>query len=241
MTPSSRSRASLAAEVSDLDAFPAGAIPSGVPDVVSSRFKRLFDIFASAVLLVVLAPLMGMVALAVRLDSPGPILFRQPRVGLGGRAFDMLKFRTMRSGTSEEKHRLYVRRMLRENGQAPSRERVYKLVDDERVTAVGRLLRRTSIDELPQLWNVLRGEMSLVGPRPPLAYEVELYDSRQMRRLECRPGITGLWQVSGRNRLTYSEMCDLDLAYIGDWSPALDFSILLRTVPVVLTNSGGAQ
>jgi lipopolysaccharide/colanic/teichoic acid biosynthesis glycosyltransferase len=172
-------------------------------------------------------------------------LFGQERIGVGGRRFRVLKFRTMYHGVPDTAHRELVSMMLRgEEANAvqigPDGEPAFKLTNDVRVTRVGRWLRRRSLDELPQLINVLRGEMSLVGPRPPLAYEFEQYEPWQFQRLQMRPGMTGLWQVSGRNRLSYRRMCELDLEYVRDWSLWLDIRILLRTIPVVLSNSSGA-
>src|SRR6266566_859786 len=168
---------------------------------------------------------------------------RQP-IPRGGRRFRVWKFRTMRNGASDAAHRELVHQMLRGDDAAAVRQSargpVYKLTNDSRVTSIGWLLRRTSVDELPQLLNVLRGEMSLVGPRPPLLYEFEKYDHWQFDRLQVLPGITGLWQVSGRNRLTYRQMCELDVEYVRRWSVWLDFKILLKTIPVVLFNSGRA-
>lgn len=209
--------------------------------VVTSRAKRLVDVLGAAVGMVLLSPLFLLIAIAVRLDSRGPVFFRQERAGLFGRPFMMLKFRTMRAGTTEHRHREYVEGLL--NGDEPPADGVgiYKLIADDRVTRVGQLLRRSSLDELPQLLNVLRGEMSLVGPRPAISYEVQLYDDWQRQRLDARPGLTGLWQVSGRNRLTYQRMCELDIQYIKEWSFLGDLRILLKTVPVVLTNSGAAH
>ena len=207
--------------------------------------KRLLDVVGASLGLVVAAPVMALIALAIKGDSPGPVLFRQERIGSGGRRFGVLKFRTMRDGVSDEAHRQLVTRMLRgEDARAGEIAQdgrpVFKLTRDDRVTRVGRWLRRTSLDELPQLFNVLRAEMSLVGPRPPLPYEFEAYDHWQFDRLRVLPGMTGLWQVSGRNLLTYRQMCELDVAYVRSWSLWLDIRILLRTVPVVLFNSGRA-
>jgi lipopolysaccharide/colanic/teichoic acid biosynthesis glycosyltransferase len=207
--------------------------------------KRVVDLLGATGGLALAAPIMAIIALAIRLDSPGPVFFRQERVGTGGRRFRVFKFRTMVRGASEVAHRELVTRMLAgdEEGTASGGNgapRVYKLVQDDRVTAVGWVLRRTSLDELPQLLNVLRGDMSLVGPRPPLPYEVESYSHWQLDRLQVRPGITGLWQVSGRNLLTYRQMCELDLEYVRRWSLLLDLQILLKTIPVVLLNSGRA-
>ena len=210
------------------------------PAVARSAAKRLLDLVLAMVLSVILLPPALLIAAAIRLTSPGPALFRQDRIGRGGRPFTMLKFRSMYTGCPDEPHREYVTGLVNGEREA-AQEGAYKLADDERVTAVGRWLRRTSLDELPQLINVLRGEMSLVGPRPPLPYEVEQYDSVQMRRLSAPPGITGLWQVSGRNQLSYRSMIQLDLEYIDRWSLLLDLGILARTVPVVLKNSGRAR
>ena len=207
--------------------------------------KRAVDVVGAAVLTVLCAPLMIVIAIAIRLDSPGTIFFRQERVGTGGHRFRVFKFRTMFNGASDAVHRDLVQRMLagdEESTAARSADgpRVYKLLQDDRVTRVGHWLRRMSFDELPQLFNVLLGQMSLVGPRPPLPYEIEAYAFWQFDRLQVRPGITGLWQVSGRNLLTYRQMCELDIAYVQRWSLWLDLKILVRTIPVVLFNSGSA-
>jgi exopolysaccharide biosynthesis polyprenyl glycosylphosphotransferase len=207
--------------------------------------KRTMDLVGATLALLVTAPLLAAIAAAIRLDSAGPVFFRQERVGTGGRRFQVVKFRTMVHGASDAAHRELVKRMLTGDergtaqGHADGRP-VYKLLRDERVTRVGRLLRRTSLDELPQLINVLRGEMSLVGPRPPLPYEIEAYAYWQFDRLQAHPGITGLWQVSGRNLLTYRQMCELDIEYVRRWSLWLDLKILIKTIPVVLFNSGRA-
>ena len=208
------------------------------PPSVRSGLKRFIDVVGASAMLLVGLPL---IALAIRLDSAGPVLHRQTRCGYRGRTFTCLKFRTMRNGSDEEPHRRYVRGLVTGESDARNGDGVYKLVSDQRVTRFGALLRQTSLDELPQLWNVLAGDMTLVGPRPPLPYEVELYDERQHRRLTVKPGLTGLWQVSGRNQLSYRDMVELDLKYISTWSHALDARILLRTLPVVLFNSGRAQ
>jgi len=207
--------------------------------------KRMFDVVGSALGLVVTAPLIILIAAAIKLDSRGPVFFRQERIGTGGRRFRVWKFRTMRNGASDAAHRQLVQRMLNgqeaDTGHAGADGRpVYKLVNDDRVTRVGRWLRRTSLDEVPQLFNVMRGQMSLVGPRPPLSYELDAYDHWQFDRLKVLPGITGLWQVSGRNLLTYRQMCELDLEYVRRWSLWLDFKILVKTIPAVVFNSGRA-
>jgi len=209
-------------------------------------FKRLVDVVGASLSLILAAPLMLLVAAAIKLDSRGPVLFRQERIGAGGRRFRVLKFRTMYDGVSDAAHRTFVTQMLTgDEIQAAQVGRdgkpAFKLVNDQRITRVGGWLRRGSLDELPQLFNVLRGEMSLVGPRPPVVYELEQYEHWQFHRLQVPPGMTGLWQVSGRSRLSYRQMCELDLEYIREWSPWLDLKILCKTIPVVLSNSGGAH
>jgi lipopolysaccharide/colanic/teichoic acid biosynthesis glycosyltransferase len=196
--------------------------------------KRLLDIVLATSGLILLAPLMLLVAALVRSTSPGPVLFRQIRVGLHEQPFVMLKFRTMRDGCAEAPLREMNLAELRGSADPGTRDGVFKLEDDPRVTAVGRFLRRFSIDELPQLFNVLRGEMSLVGPRPALPWEVELFTREQRCRHACVPGMTGLWQVSGRNHLSMPDMLALDLRYVERRSMLLDLRILLRTPLVVL-------
>jgi exopolysaccharide biosynthesis polyprenyl glycosylphosphotransferase len=192
--------------------------------------KRALDITVAATLLVLAAPLMLLIALAIKLDSPGPVIFRQRRVGKDGRLFTFYKFRGMVADAEARLHE--VAHLNEVNGP------IFKSRRDPRVTRVGRVLRRTSLDELPQLWNVLRGDMSLVGPRPPLPSEVAQYEPWQRDRLLAQGGITGLWQVSGRNLLGFEDMVRLDLEYITRWSLWLDLCILLRTVLVVLTARG---
>jgi exopolysaccharide biosynthesis polyprenyl glycosylphosphotransferase len=192
--------------------------------------KRVLDIIGAAVVLILTAPFMALAALAIRLDSPGPILFRQERVGRGESRFTLYKFRTMYKDAEEQLE------TLKAHNEASGP--LFKMKNDPRITRVGRILRRTSVDELPQLYNVLKGEMSLVGPRPPLPREVEQYQDWHRRRLAVAPGITGLWQVSGRSDLTFDEMVLLDLYYIENWSLFLDFKILLRTIPQVIFARG---
>lgn len=198
--------------------------------------KRLFDITVSALLIILCAPLMIAIALTIKLTSPGPVLYIQPRVGYRGKVFPFLKFRSMHAGNDDRIHREYTRRWITENRAHSESEsaRTFKITDDPRRTRVGALLRRWSLDELPQLFNVLRGEMSLIGPRPALPYEVEVYREWHRRRFEAPPGITGLWQVSGRNRLSFDEMIELDIDYIENWSFLRDVQILWRTIRVVL-------
>lgn len=192
--------------------------------------KRLMDVTVATLGLVLGAPLFLLIALAIRLDSPGPVLFRQTRVGLRRRPFGMYKFRSMHVGAEEQQD------MLADLNEADGP--IFKIRDDPRLTRVGRLLRRLSLDELPQLVNVLRGEMSLVGPRPPIPAEVEKYQEWHKKRLEAPPGMTGLWQVSGRSRLPFDEMVLLDIYYIENWSLWMDLKILLRTIPKVLLGEG---
>ena len=192
--------------------------------------KSVIDRLAALVLLVILAPVLAAIAFAVGAGSPGPVLFRQVRVGKDGREFVMYKFRTMHR---DAQHRLAELRHLNDYDDV-----LFKLRDDPRVTRVGRWLRRFSLDELPQLVNVLRGQMSLVGPRPPLPEEVAVYPEDVRRRLAVRPGLTGLWQVSGRSDLPFAEAVKLDLRYVENWSFSLDLVILLRTLSAVCRASG---
>ena len=201
--------------------------------------KRLMDVVGSLLALLVLAPVFAAVAVAIRFSSKGPILFRQRRVGHRGLPFNLLKFRSMYVNNDASIHREYVKKLVAGKAEKQSasgnRNGVYKLTSDPRITRVGVFLRRSSLDELPQFINVLMGEMSLVGPRPPLAYEVEDYALWHRRRLlEAKPGITGLWQVNGRNRIAFDDMVRLDLMYAKTWSPWLDLKILLRTPLAVI-------
>ncbi|HEV8425226.1 MAG TPA: sugar transferase [Actinomycetes bacterium] len=192
--------------------------------------KRVCDILIAGFGLLLLLPLFAAVAVAIRATSPGRVVFRQERIGLRGRPFTLLKFRTMVAGAD------LLLKDLRAQNEADGP--LFKLRQDPRVTKVGAILRRYSIDELPQLWNVLRGEMSLVGPRPPLADEVALYEEWQHDRLEVRPGITGLWQVSGRSELSFEDYVRLDLFYVENWSVAYDLFILSKTVPLLVSTRG---
>ena len=234
---------------SDSNSDPGSVDPVFHPDLASIEKKRLLadwikraiDVVAGGMLLVALAPLLMVMAAVVRLTSPGPILFRQLRMGKMGKPFWMLKFRTMYVGAGENPHYEFISRFIRESGriQTARNNQVFKLVNDPRITPVGGILRKTSIDELPQLWNVLIGEMSLVGPRPPLPYEVKQYAPWHRRRLlEAKPGITGLWQVTGRSRTTFDEMVRLDLRYARTRSLWTDLRILLRTPGAVVGGKG---
>jgi lipopolysaccharide/colanic/teichoic acid biosynthesis glycosyltransferase len=189
--------------------------------------------------LVLLSPLMLVIAIAIRIESSGSAVFRQRRLGRSQAPFMVRKFRTMREGVSHEVHREFVLSLIAgAQPVQPDGKPRFKLASDDRVTRVGRLLRRSSLDELPQLWNVVRGEMSLVGPRPPIPYEVEHYPAHWFARFAVKPGVTGLWQVSGRSKLTLEEMIALDIDYVHRRSPWLNLWILMRTVPAVLTARG---
>jgi lipopolysaccharide/colanic/teichoic acid biosynthesis glycosyltransferase len=204
--------------------------------------KRIIDLTLAAIALIVAAPLMALITLCIKLDSPGPVLFRQVRLGLNGRPFTCYKFRTMYQNVDMEVHRRYVQSFIEQqtpaNYAANGRLPIFKLTGDPRVTGIGRLLRRSSLDELPQILNVMKGEMSWVGPRPPLPYEVQVYQDWHKQRLETIPGITGLWQVHGRSRVTFDDMVRMDLEYIERQSLLLDGKILLLTIPVVLLGKG---
>lgn len=202
--------------------------------------KRVVDLVAGTIALVILAPLLAVIAVLVRRDTPGPALFRQTRIGLNGEPFTMIKFRTMEQDNDESQHRDYYRALV--DGTAESRDsgdgtKVF-LLDDPRVTRTGAQLRRMSLDELPNLFNVLGGSMSLVGPRPPIDYEVDMYDTRSKGKLAAKPGMTGLAQVSGRGALTFEEIIDLDLEYIEKRSLLFDLSLLARTIPAVIRRRG---
>lgn len=219
------------------------AIPSAVlapaPSTIrgiNRALKRTFDVVVAAFALVLVAPVMVLVAIAIKLSSKGPVLFCQQRVGEAGEAFCFYKFRSMHTGNDDRVHREYVKKLINEGAAAHEEngEKVYKLKRDPRLIPIGSFIRRYSIDELPQLFNVLKGDMSLIGPRPPIPYEVEEYREWHKRRFEGPPGITGLWQVSGRNRLSFDEMVRLDIEYLDNWSFTRDLRILWRTVGVVL-------
>ncbi len=210
---------------------------------LSLVLKRVTDIAGSAFLLLILSPLLAAIALLIKLTSKGPVLYKQDRLGQFGAHFKCLKFRTMCANNDPKIHQEYVQKYIA--GQKgldkseKSDEPVYKLVNDPRVTSIGHTLRKLSLDELPQFFNVLRGEMSLVGPRPPVPYEFEVYDIWHRRRvLEVKPGVTGLWQVSGRNRMVFDEMVRLDLRYCRHWSFWLDLKILLATPRAVFNGDG---
>ncbi len=208
---------------------------------IYDAIKRGLDVIGSLTLLLMFSPLLLLIVVLLKLTSRGPVIFRQVRIGQMMKPFTMLKFRTMYSGTDHRVHHEFVSRFIKASGQVhePGKNRFFKLTNDPRVTPVGRVLRKTSLDELPQLWNVLRGDMSLVGPRPPLPYELEQYKPWHRRRvLEAKPGITGLWQVAGRSRTTFDEMVRLDLRYARTRSLWNDLKILLATPAAVISGKG---
>jgi exopolysaccharide biosynthesis polyprenyl glycosylphosphotransferase len=217
-------------DIDDLGGIPLIGIKTVSIKGWNLALKRVLDAVLAALALALLSPLMLLVAILIRLDSPGPVIFRQTRVGRGGRPFTVFKFRTMREGAEREQEALT--RLNEADGP------LFKIKEDPRRTRLGVFLRRTSLDELPQFYNVLKGEMSLIGPRPALPSEVEQYQPWQRRRLETWPGLTGLWQVSGRSDRTFDEMVLLDIYYIENWSPLLDLKIALKTIPTLILGTG---
>jgi lipopolysaccharide/colanic/teichoic acid biosynthesis glycosyltransferase len=208
-----------------------------LPNAVATRTR---DIMLATVLLVVLAPLLLVIAFAVAVSSPGPVLFRQQRLGRDQRRFSMLKFRTMAVGSDDRAHRDYVTKMFSGDSSESAEDGLFKLTEDERITRVGGVLRRLSLDEFPQLLNVLAGQMSLVGPRPALPWEVKLFQPRHLARFQVKPGMTGLWQVKGRSKLSMPQALELDVEYVERRTFWLDLGILIRTIPVVISGSGAS-
>jgi exopolysaccharide biosynthesis polyprenyl glycosylphosphotransferase len=229
-------------KVETIDGVPTYDIRAENAPALGLFMKRLFDFTVSGSLLLLFFPLFLFIALLIKIFSPGPVLFKQVRAGQHGREFTMCKFRTMKLQTDDSLHREYATNFIRgrqlEFADARRKERVFKMTTDPRITPVGAVLRRTSLDELPQLFNVLLGDMSLVGPRPPMFYELNHYMEWHKKRLKAKPGLTGLWQVSGRSKVPFDEMVLLDLYYIDHWSLKTDMEILFRTVPVVLFGEG---
>ena len=225
--------------------------PALYPDLLSSSkgrrvvtlIKRAMDIAGGAIMLILCAPMLLIIAVAIKVSSKGPVFFRQTRVGQYGQHFTFLKFRSMQVNNDHSVHKEFITKFIaseasKQNAKGNG-EGVFKLTNDKRITRVGRFLRRTSLDELPQFLNVLKGDMSLVGPRPPIPYELAAYQTWHRRRLlEVKPGITGLWQVSGRSRVSFDDMVRLDLRYATSWSPSLDFTILMRTPLAVIKGEG---
>ena len=220
------------AAIEDIEGVPVVSLPSMQFSRTVRALKRTFDIVASAGGLLVLTPILAAAAIAIRLDTKGPIFFRQPRHGRAGKTFRIVKFRTMVADA--EAQRFALTHLNEMEGGGP----LFKIHDDPRITRVGAFLRKWSIDELPQLWNVLRGEMSLVGPRPFVVHESEQITGWASRRLDTTPGITGLWQVLGRNDIPFAEMVKLDYVYVTNWSLWWDIKILVQTLPVVLARRG---
>ncbi|MEY2474815.1 MAG: hypothetical protein QOG87_130 [Actinomycetota bacterium] len=221
---------------------PAGQVDASTfadPLHVGHRWvKRGLDLLGGTLGLLVLLPVLLVAMVAIKVDSPGSPIFSQDRLGAGGRRFRLYKLRTMRANNDDSAHLAYVAALIK--GEAEQQDGMFKLVDDPRITRVGAFLRRTSLDEIPQLWNVVRGEMSLVGPRPPMLGEAELYDDRAWQRLRSKPGLTGPWQVSGRCELTFDDMVALDVEYARSWSPLLELQILIKTPKAVLSARGAA-
>jgi len=209
-------------------------LPPARPTTMSRALKRAIDIIGATVGLILTAPLFAYIALRIRLDSPGPVLFRQTRLGAGMRKFTVLKFRTMKVGTDPAEHQAYIRQTMSSKAETASVDGIYKLDRVDAVTNFGRGLRKTSLDELPQLINVLRGDMSLVGPRPCIPYETENYEEHHLERFQMPQGLTGLWQVTARANSTYGEALDMDVAYVRGWSLGLDLRLMLRTPLQVL-------
>jgi len=213
-----------------------------IPRTVALGVKRAMDIAGSTLALLLVSPLFALIAVAIKVTSKGPVLFRQERLGQNGKKFTVLKFRSMRTGCDSQIHKEYVTRFIA--GQVSEKrtdgeKAIFKLQKDPRITPIGRLLRKTSLDELPQFWNVMVGQMSLVGPRPPVEYEFKAYDVWHRRRvLEIKPGITGLWQVQGRSQTQFDDMVRLDLRYARAWTIWLDVKILLQTPAAVVSGVG---
>ena len=204
--------------------------------------KRLLDIVAACLAMIIAAPLAALVSVLIKLSSPGPVLFRQMRVGKDGKQFMFYKFRSMRINNDDSEHREYIKLFIEGDKEAIKKrfpgEKIYKLAGDDRVTFIGKFLRRTSLDELPQLLNVLKGEMSMVGPRPHLPYEVELYQDWHRRRLKGIPGITGWWQIHGRSHVTFEQAVEMDIWYLEHQSLMLDIRIMCRTITKAIVGRG---
>lgn len=209
----------------------------------TGKLKRVFDLLVSILALLVAAPVMLVLALIIKKTSSGPVFYIQERLGRDGRPFKFYKFRSMKHNSDDAIHRQFAAMFINGDDEGCSESNggdlVFKLKADPRVTTIGAWLRKTSLDELPQLFNIVKGEMSLVGPRPPISYEIENYQAWHMERLKAVPGLTGIWQVSGRSQVSFDDMVRMDIRYINQWSPWRDISIIIRTVPVVLKGIGG--
>jgi lipopolysaccharide/colanic/teichoic acid biosynthesis glycosyltransferase len=204
------------------------------------RAKRIFDLIIALLLILPLLFVMAIVAIAILLDSRGPVFFRQKRVGLDGKEFYLLKFRSMYHNSGDNRHREAIKEYMNGGALNGHGETQFKLGHDDRITKVGRFIRKTSIDELPQFFNVLRGEMSLVGPRPPIPYEVDLYSAHDRLRLCGKPGLTGIWQIYGRSRVPFQEMVEMDITYLQQQSLWQDLKLIVLTIPVMVLGRGGA-
>lgn len=206
------------------------------------RIKRAMDIFLTILLLIPISPFLLVMAIIIRLDSPGPVIFRQTRYGINGTKFTFYKFRSMYNNVASDVHEKATATFMNGAGTLnhDDKNMPYKLGDDSRITRVGRFIRKTSIDELPQLWNILKGDMSIVGPRPPVEYEVRRYTPLQFLRLAGKPGLTGTWQVYGRGSVTFEEMIRQDISYLETQSLIYDLKLILLTVPVMILGRGGA-
>jgi lipopolysaccharide/colanic/teichoic acid biosynthesis glycosyltransferase len=227
------------------DFFPLELEEFGEKHTFQLRIKRGIDILGSILGMMIISPLMLIVALAIKISSPGPIIFKQIRLGMKGEKFSLYKFRSMYWNCDDLAHRKYVANLIGARhetiNQGSTKTPFFKMKADARITPLGRIMRKLSLDELPQLFNVLKGDMSLVGPRPPLSYEIEKYEPWHVRRIfEMKPGITGLWQVSGRNKTTFNEMVRLDLRFVKSWSLWMDFKIILKTFKEVIGRRDGA-
>jgi exopolysaccharide biosynthesis polyprenyl glycosylphosphotransferase len=210
-----------------------------VSERLSVSAKSMIDFIGSLFAIIIFSPIFLIIAAAIKIDSQGPVFFRQKRLGINGKPFDVMKFRSMKTNADSNTHKDYIEKYIHEQNNAAIKPGVYKLTNDSRITKVGNFIRKTSLDELPQFINVLKGDMSLVGPRPPIPYEYDIYDIWHRRRLlSCKPGITGLWQITGRSRTTFDEMVRLDLRYISEWSLWLDLKIIFKTPRAVLGGKG---
>jgi lipopolysaccharide/colanic/teichoic acid biosynthesis glycosyltransferase len=216
-------------------ASPTITVPIAPTPAAYRLSKRVLDVMVATIGLVLASPVMAAIAAMIRLESGGPVFFRQERIGLGGRTFMLFKFRSMQVEADEAAHREYVSRLLKRELHAEGQATWVPIAGDPRVTQIGGFLRRSHLDELPQLLNIARGEMSLVGPRPPIPYEVELYEPWHLRRLAVIPGLTGLWQAHGWGRLSFDEGVALDIEYVQRRSFGLDLRILARTIWQILT------
>ncbi len=213
-----------------------------IPIIRPYRLKRVLDVTAASIGLLITMPFAAVIAVLIKISSPGPVLFKQSRVGKDGKPFMFYKFRSMSVGNDDSQHRQYIKLFIEgkedELRKLQGGKKLYKMTSDDRITLVGRFLRRTSLDELPQLLNVLKGEMSMVGPRPHLAYEVELYKEWHRRRLQGMPGITGWWQIHGRSRVPFDKAVEMDIWYLERQSLIMDIRIMLRTVTKAIVGRG---